>query len=93
MFTPLLARNGLLDVVVEQLIGFDGYETLFVILAGLIVFRLLPERPVMLVLTRPIIFPIIIALNFDPFWFAMFLALVILITIPQAALHMPRQRF
>ncbi|MEP2533220.1 TRAP transporter large permease [Shimia sp.] len=79
VFTPFLARSRLPDLLVEQLIGLGlgAYGTLIVILLALIILGTFLEGLAMLVLTLPIIFPIILALGFDPIWFGVLMVIVL----------------
>ncbi len=79
VFTPFLARSGLPDMLVELLIGFGigAYGTLIVILVALIILGTFLEGLAMLVLTLPIIFPIVLALGFDPIWFGVLMVIVL----------------
>ncbi|NKB54464.1 MAG: TRAP transporter large permease subunit [Rhizobiaceae bacterium] len=79
VFTPFLARSRLPDLLVESLIGLGlgTYGTLVIILVALIILGTFLEGLAMLVLTLPIIFPIILALGFDPIWFGVLMVIVL----------------
>ena len=79
VFTPFLARSGLPDLLVETLtgLGLGAYGTLVVILVALIILGTFLEGLAMLVLTLPIIFPIVLALGFDPIWFGVLMVIVL----------------
>ena len=79
IFTPFLARSRLPDVLVEGLIGMGlgAYGTLIIVLIALIILGTFLEGLAMLVLTLPIIFPIILALGFDPIWFGVLMVIVL----------------
>lgn len=79
IFTPFLARSNLPDVLVEGLVGLGlgAYGTLIVVLVALIILGTFLEGLAMLVLTLPIIFPIILALGFDPIWFGVLMVIVL----------------
>lgn len=79
VFTPFLARSRLPGILSESLldIGLGPYGTLLAILAVLIVLGMFLEGLAMLVLTLPIIFPIVIGLGFDPIWFGVLIVIVL----------------
>jgi len=57
--------------------GFGAYETLFVILLFYILLGMFMDELAMIVLTIPIVFPIITQLGFDPIWFGVVLVIVV----------------
>ena len=79
VFSPFLARTGLTDAITDGLIGlgFGPYGTLLLLIAAFIVLGTFLEGFAMLVLTVPIVFPIVVALGFDPIWFGVVMVIVI----------------
>ena len=79
VFTPFLARSHLPEVLVDGLVGLGlgAYGTLIVVLIALIILGTFLEGLAMLVLTLPIIFPIILTLGFDPIWFGVLMVIVL----------------
>lgn len=79
IFTPFLARSRLPDMMVDGLVGLGlgAYGTLIVVLVALIILGTFLEGLAMLVLTLPIIFPIILTLGFDPIWFGVLMVIVL----------------
>lgn len=58
-------------------LGLGPYGTLFVIIAAYIVLGMFMDGLSMLVVTIPVVFPVIIALGFDPIWFGVVAVIVI----------------
>lgn len=58
-------------------LGLGAYGTLFVILLAYIVLGMFMDGLSMLVITIPIVFPVITALGFDPVWFGVVAVIVI----------------
>ena len=79
VFSPFLALSQIPDLLGGALLGLDigRYGVLFIILAAYIVLGMFLEGFAMLVLTLPIIFPLITALNFDPIWFGVVVVIVL----------------
>nr|WP_319498776.1 TRAP transporter large permease [uncultured Cohaesibacter sp.] len=68
---PQTLGSGLRDL------GLGAYSTLFLIIAGYIILGMFFDGLAMLVVTLPIVFPIITALGFDPIWFGVVAVIVI----------------
>ncbi len=58
-------------------LGLGAYGTLFVIILAYIVLGMFMDGLSMLVITIPIVFPVITALGFDPIWFGVVAVIVI----------------
>lgn len=58
-------------------LGLGPYETLFIILLFYILLGMFMDELAMIVLTIPIVFPIIMQLGFDPIWFGVILVIVV----------------
>lgn len=58
-------------------LGLGPYGTLFVIILAYIVLGMFMDGLSMLVITVPIVFPVIVALGFDPIWFGVVAVIVI----------------
>lgn len=57
--------------------NLGAYPTLFIILAFLIVLGCVLDAMAMMILMVPIIFPVILALGFDPIWFGIIMVLTV----------------
>lgn len=57
--------------------GLGAYETLFVIIVFYILLGMFMDELAMIVLTIPIVYPIIMQLGFDPIWFGVILVIVV----------------
>ncbi|MDZ4093930.1 MAG: TRAP transporter large permease [Paracoccaceae bacterium] len=79
VFAPFVALSGLPGVVAEALAGagLGAYGTLFVILLLYAVLGMVIEGLSLLVITLPIVFPVIMALGFDPIWFGVIMVIVL----------------
>ncbi len=75
----VLVSLGLTDMLQHFIIslGFSRYGTLFVIIFIYIILGFFIETLSMMVLTIPIIFPIIVKLGFNPIWFGIVLILLV----------------
>ena len=58
-------------------LGFGPYGTLFVIILAYVVLGMFMDGLSMLVITIPIVFPVITSLGFDPIWFGVVAVIVI----------------
>lgn len=58
-------------------LGFGAYGTLFVIIMAYVVLGMFMDGLSMLVITIPIVFPVVTALGFDPIWFGVVAVIVI----------------
>ncbi|MEM8588489.1 MAG: TRAP transporter large permease [Pseudomonadota bacterium] len=79
VFSPFLARTDIPGLLTEALIGLGlgSYGTLIIILVAFIILGTFLEGFAMLVLTLPIVFPLILALGFDPIWFGVIMVIVL----------------
>ena len=79
VFSPFLALSQIPQHLGELLLGLDigRYGVLLIILAAYIVMGTFLEGFAMLVLTLPIIFPLIVELGFDPIWFGVIVVIVL----------------
>jgi tripartite ATP-independent transporter DctM subunit len=79
VFSPFLARTGVTGAVTEALLGLGlgPYGTLLLLLAAFVVLGTFLEGFAMLVLTVPIVLPVILALGFDPIWFGVVMVIVL----------------
>jgi C4-dicarboxylate transporter DctM subunit len=79
IFNQFLALTRIPFVTSEFIVGLGlgKYAVLFIILAGYIIFGMLFDIFSILVLTIPIIFPVIINLGFDPIWYAVLMVRVV----------------
>ena len=66
-------------------LGLDRYEVLVLIMLMYLVLGCLMDAMAMIVLTIPIIFPVITALGFDPIWFGV----IIVMTVELGLIHPP----
>lgn len=79
VFSPFLARSHLPELLTDTMIGLGlgAYGTLAIILLAFIVLGTFLEGFAMLVLAVPIVFPIVLALGFDPVWFGVLVVIVL----------------
>ena len=79
VFGPFLALSGLPEHIAQWLAGLDVPRVviLIMILAVYIILGTWMEGFSMLVLTLPIVFPVIKALGFDPIWFGVVMVIVL----------------
>ena len=79
VFGPFLALSGLPEHIAQSLAGLDVPRVviLIMILSVYIVLGTFLEGFSMLVLTLPIVFPIITALGYDPIWFGVIMVIVL----------------
>jgi tripartite ATP-independent transporter DctM subunit len=79
IFTPFLALSRIPTDLADALtaLALPAGAVLAVILASYIVLGMFLEGFAMLVLTVPIVFPIITALGYDPIWFGIFMVIVL----------------
>ncbi len=79
VFGPFLALSGLPEKIAQSLAGLDVPRVviLIMILSVYIVLGTFLEGFSMLVLTLPIVFPIINALGYDPIWFGVIMVIVL----------------
>ncbi len=79
VFSPFLALSQIPETLGDLLLGLEigRYGVLVLILAGYIVMGTFLEGFAMLVLTIPIVFPLIVELGFDPIWFGVVVVIVL----------------
>ena len=79
VFGPFLALTHLPETLALQLQNFvlGAYGTLLLILLGYIVLGMFFDGLAMLVVTMPVVFPIVTGLGFDPIWFGVICVIVI----------------
>ncbi len=65
------ALNGLITGL-----GFGPYETLFAVIAFYVVLGCFMEPLLMMIVTVPVIFPVIVGAGFDPIWFGILVVLL-----------------
>ncbi|HEX7052661.1 MAG TPA: TRAP transporter large permease [Burkholderiales bacterium] len=79
IFSPFLALSRIPSDLASVLTGLElsAAGVLAILLAAYLVLGMFLEGFAMMVLTVPIVFPIIIALGIDPVWFGIFVAIVL----------------
>lgn len=79
VFGPFLALTHIPETLALQLqsFGLGPYGTLLLILIGYIIMGMFFDGLAMLVVTMPVVFPIITGLGFDPIWFGVICVIVI----------------
>ncbi|MYA88283.1 MAG: TRAP transporter large permease [Boseongicola sp. SB0662_bin_57] len=79
VFGPFLALTHIPETLALQLeaFGLGPYGTLALILVGYIILGMFFDGLAMLVVTMPVVFPIISGLGFDPIWFGVICVVVI----------------
>lgn len=79
IFSPFLALTHIAPNLVELLISLNlpDYGILILVLCVYIVLGMFLEGFAMLVLTIPIVHPLILALGFDPIWFGVLIVIVL----------------
>ncbi len=79
VFGPFLALTHIPETLTVGLkeLGLGPYATLFMILVGYIILGMFFDGLAMLVVTMPVVFPIISGLGFDPIWFGVICVIVI----------------
>ena len=79
VLNPFFAITRIPEALGDGLValGLGAYGTLFVIIAAYIVLGMFMDGLSMLVVTIPIVFPVIVALGFDPIWFGVVVVIVI----------------
>lgn len=87
IFSPFLALSQIPDYISSFLLGLDigRYGVLLIILGIYILLGTFLEGFAMLVLTLPIVFPLILELGFDPIWFGV----VVVITLEMGLISPP----
>jgi tripartite ATP-independent transporter DctM subunit len=79
VFGPFLALTHIPETLALELqeLGLGPYGTLALILIGYIILGMFFDGLAMLVVTMPVVFPIISGLGFDPIWFGVVCVIVI----------------
>jgi tripartite ATP-independent transporter DctM subunit len=79
VFAPFISLSGLPALVADTFIGsgLGAYGTMLIILALYAVLGMVIEGLSLLVITLPIVFPIVLALGFDPIWFGVIMVIVL----------------
>ena len=79
VFGPFLALTHIPETLALQLkaMGLGPYATLILILIGYVILGMFFDGLAMLVVTMPVVFPIVTGLGFDPIWFGVFCVIVI----------------
>lgn len=79
VLNPFLAVTHIPDAVGHALVGsgFGPYGTLLLIVLGYVLLGMFLDGLSMLVVTIPIVFPVIVQLGFDPIWFGVVAVIVI----------------
>ena len=79
VFGPFLALTHIPETLAQSMesLGLGRYGTLLLIIAAYIVMGMFFDGLAMLVVTIPVVFPIITGLGFDPIWFGVILVIVI----------------
>ena len=79
VFGPFLALTHIPETLALELkaLGLGPYGTLLLILIGYIILGMFFDGLAMLVVTLPVVFPIISGLGFDPIWFGVICVIVI----------------
>ena len=79
VFGPFLALTHIPETLSLELeaLGLGPYATLFLILFGYVIMGMFFDGLAMLVVTLPVVFPIVSGLGFDPIWFGVICVIVI----------------
>jgi TRAP-type C4-dicarboxylate transport system permease large subunit len=79
VFGPFLALTHIPETLALELkaLGLGPYGTLLLILLGYIILGMFFDGLAMLVVTLPVVFPIISGVGFDPIWFGVICVIVI----------------
>ncbi len=79
VFGPFLSLTDIPGTISTALASLDlgPYGTLITILLGYVVLGIFLEGLAMLVITMPIVFPIVTQLGFDPIWFGVLVVIVV----------------
>lgn len=79
VFGPFLALTHIPETLANELAtwGLGTYMTLLIILIGYIILGMFFDGLAMLVVTLPVVYPIIMALGFDPIWFGVVAVIVV----------------
>lgn len=79
VFSPFLAMTRIPQELGDWLVGlgFEPLGSLMVILLAYVVLGMFMDALSMLVITIPIVFPVIVGLGYDPIWFGVIIVIVI----------------
>ncbi|MDA4844449.1 TRAP transporter large permease [Hoeflea poritis] len=79
VFAPFVALSHLPETIANGMSGLalGAYGTLAVILLGYVVLGMFIEGLSLLVITLPIVFPLIVSLGFDPIWLGVVMVIVL----------------
>jgi tripartite ATP-independent transporter DctM subunit len=79
VFGPFLALTHIPETLAVSLkeMGLGPYSTLLLILVGYIILGMFFDGLAMLVVTLPVVYPIVTGLGFDPIWFGVIAVIVI----------------
>ncbi len=79
VFSPFVALSHLPDTIANGMtgLGLGPYGTLAVILFGYVILGMFIEGLSLLVITLPIVFPLIVSLGFDPIWLGVVMVIVL----------------
>ena len=79
VFAPFVALSGLPSLVAGSFLdtGLGAYGTLIVILILYALLGMVIEGLSLMVITLPIVFPVVIGLGFDPIWFGVIMVIVL----------------
>jgi len=87
VFSFLLARTGIIDELSDFITGlnFNRYITLCIIIIMYLILGALMDTFAMIVITLPVVFPVLVALGFDP----LLIGVIIVVTIEAAMITPP----
>ena len=79
VFGPFLALTHIPETLANALkeLGLGPYGTLLLVLIGYIILGMFFDGLAMLVVTMPVVYPIIVGAGFDPIWFGVICVIVI----------------
>lgn len=79
VFAPFVALSHLPATIADGMTGLalGTYGTLFLILLGYVILGMFIEGLSLLVITLPIVFPLIVGLGFDPIWLGVVMVIVL----------------
>ncbi len=79
VFAPFVALSHLPETIAATMTGLalGAYGTLAVILLGYVVLGMFIEGLSLLVITLPIVFPLVVSLGFDPIWLGVIMVIVL----------------
>ena len=79
VFSPFVALSHLPETIAGAVtgLGWGTYATLALILAGYVILGMFIEGLSLLVITLPIVFPLITGMGFDPIWLGVIMVVVL----------------